>query len=264
MIHVSTATAIGCLSALAALATGASVRYRLVASPRHFQNAEARSVADDPVGTSALSAHSKDRLRRLLTRARTSVIALTIPVGVVAVGPLPALLLVASWLSIGRAMPLIRRRQLRRALERELPGTVDLLVLSIHAGLTPDQAVREVAVAAHDTTRPAFAEVVRRMDRGEPLANALSALPRYLGPSAAGLAEVVGSASRYGTPLSQVLEQLSGEARSSRRRLDEAAARRLPVQLSFPLVICTLPSFVLLTIAPAVIAALSSLGASAG
>jgi len=33
--------------------------------------------------------------------------------------------------------------------------------------------------------------------------------------------------------------------------------------LSFPLVVCTLPSFVLLAIAPAVIAALSSLGGTA-
>ena len=36
-------------------------------------------------------------------------------------------------------------------------------------------------------------------------------------------------------------------------------ARRLPVRLSFPLVVCTLPSFVLLAIAPAVLGALSTL-----
>ena len=63
--------------------------------------------------------------------------------------------------------------------------------------------------------------------------------------------------------LAPALEQLSAEARRSRRRRDEADARRLPVRLSFPLVVCTLPSFVLLAIAPAVLAALSSLGATA-
>jgi tight adherence protein C len=60
-----------------------------------------------------------------------------------------------------------------------------------------------------------------------------------------------------------MLDQLSTEARAARRRLDEADARKLPVRLSFPLVVCTLPSFILLAIAPAVIAALSSLGSSA-
>jgi tight adherence protein C len=57
-----------------------------------------------------------------------------------------------------------------------------------------------------------------------------------------------------------VLDQLTIEAREARRRLEQAEARRLPVRLSFPLVLCTLPSFVLLAIVPAVIAALSSLG----
>ena len=59
-----------------------------------------------------------------------------------------------------------------------------------------------------------------------------------------------------------MLESLAHEARASRRRQHEATARRLPVRLSFPLVVCTLPSFVLLAIAPAVIAALSSLSLS--
>ena len=62
--------------------------------------------------------------------------------------------------------------------------------------------------------------------------------------------------------MADVLTQLSVETRATRRRLDEAAARSLPVQLSFPLVVCTLPSFVLLAIAPAVLAALSSLSSN--
>ena len=51
--------------------------------------------------------------------------------------------------------------------------------------------------------------------------------------------------------------------RAARRRLGEAAARRLPVRLTFPLVTCTLPAFVLLAIAPAVLGALSTLRATA-
>ena len=74
---------------------------------------------------------------------------------------------------------------------------------------------------------------------------------------------MIATSDRYGLPLGPVLDQLTTEARDSRRRLDQAAARKLPVRLSFPLVACTLPSFVLLAIVPAVIAALSSLGGSA-
>ena len=109
----------------------------------------------------------------------------------------------------------------------------------------------------------AFAEVVRRTERGQPFADALAALPERLGPSAAALADVIATSDRHGLALGPVLDQLTIEIRAARRRLDQAAARKLPVRLSFPLVTCTLPSFVLLAIAPAVIAALSSLGGTA-
>ena len=68
-------------------------------------------------------------------------------------------------------------------------------------------------------------------------------------------------ADRDGLPLGPVLDRLADEARAARRRLGEAEARRLPVRLTFPLVTCTLPSFVLLAIAPAVLGALSTLRA---
>jgi hypothetical protein len=64
-------------------------------------------------------------------------------------------------------------------------------------------------------------------------------------------------------PLTPVLDRLTDEANAGRRRAGEAAARRLPVRLSFPLVVCTLPSFVLLAIAPAVLGALSTVRGSA-
>jgi len=77
------------------------------------------------------------------------------------------------------------------------------------------------------------------------------------------LADVISSCDRYGLALGPALDLLTNEARAARQRQDHADARKLPIRLSFPLVACTLPSFVLLAIAPAVIAALSSLGGTA-
>jgi tight adherence protein C len=140
---------------------------------------------------------------------------------------------------------------------------MDLLVLSVRAGLTPQQAIRDLAGSAPDSVRPAFALVVHRSDRGQAFADSLVGLPETLGTPALALADVLATGERYGLPIGPMLDQLANEARAARRRLDEADARRLPVRLAFPLVTCTLPSFVLLAIAPAVIAALSSLGSSA-
>ena len=84
------------------------------------------------------------------------------------------------------------------------------------------------------------------------------------GPSARGIVDALSSGERYGHPLGPALERLGDDARATRRRLAEAEARRLPVRLSFPLVCCTLPSFVLLTIAPLLAGAFSSLSLSGG
>ena len=83
--------------------------------------------------------------------------------------------------------------------------------------------------------------------------------PRRVGAPGRELAAAIATADRDGLPLAPVLDRLAADARAARRRSGEAAARRLPVQLSFPLVVCTLPSFVLLAIAPAVLGALSTL-----
>ena len=165
--------------------------------------------------------------------------------------------------SLGMAANPIRRRRDRRAVDRVWPDAIELLVHALEAGLTPRQAIGHLVGRAPEPVRPAFAAVVHRSERGQPFADALRALPDVLGTRASAIADLIGTSERYGLPLAPVLEQLARDARDARRRLDQAAARKLPVRLSFPLVTCTLPSFVLLAIAPAVIAALSSLGARA-
>ncbi len=156
-------------------------------------------------------------------------------------------------------LPIGERREQRR-IGRALPDAIDLLVLTVQAGLTPRDAIAHLARHGPPATRPGFAAVVARLQRGALFADALHELPRTLGPAATSIAVSIGAADRSGSALGPTLERLSIEARAERRRLAEADARRLPVRLSFPLVGCTLPAFVLLGIAPAIVAALTSLG----
>ena len=77
------------------------------------------------------------------------------------------------------------------------------------------------------------------------------------------IADTLAMAERHGTPIAQTLEQLALDVRERRRRQAEADARKLPIRMSFPLVVCTLPSFVLIAIVPAVLAAMASLALAA-
>ena len=171
-------------------------------------------------------------------------------VGVAAAGPIPAAILTVVGFAAVRTRALLAARSATSSQIAALPDAIDAFVFLVHAGLTPQLAIEHLVNAAPPITQPAFAD-------------ALAALNTHFDVSALAFVDLVAASSRYGLPMADVLTQLSVETRATRRHLDEAAARALPVKLSFPLVVCTLPSFVLLAIAPAVLAALSSLGNNA-
>jgi Flp pilus assembly protein TadB len=140
-----------------------------------------------------------------------------------------------------------------------MPDLIELMVLSISAGALPVVACREIVDLLPPETRPALDAVLLRVDRGERFADALAALVEHAGPSAAALVDALAAADRYGLPLAPVLTRLADDARAARRRIADARARELPVRMAAPLVLCTLPSFVLLAVVPLLVSALSSL-----
>jgi tight adherence protein C len=161
---------------------------------------------------------------------------------------------------VSRVRRLVMGRATQRAVGAALPDAVEMLILVVQAGLTPQQAIVVLARRAPAPVRAGFVEVRHRVERGAPLADALQALPDTLGPTAHAVADTLAVAERHGSPIAHTLEQLALDVRERRRRQAEAEARKLPIRLSFPLVVCTLPAFVLVAIVPAVLAALKSLG----
>lgn len=152
----------------------------------------------------------------------------------------------------------ISRRAAHRAAERAFPDAIELIVLAVRAGHVPAAAVAAVMPHLPATVQRAFEEVTARTTAGARFADALSALTEQLGPMAAPLVDSFAAADRYGLPLAPVLDRLADEARRQRRRQADTLARQLPVRMSVPLVLCTLPSFVFLAIVPLLLAALLS------
>jgi pilus assembly protein TadC len=219
--------------------------------------------AKAPVRRTIEGQSTGDRLRRRWNRVARlwtpAVAGLALVALVAIVGPFAALAVALTGTLAVVARRRRRERDRARSIEAAVPDAIDLLVATVRAGCTPVAAVRSVAALGPVPVRPAFATVVTRTERGQRFADALSALPELLGPNAAALADGLAASDRYGTPLAPLLERLALEARAVRRRNAEAAARTLPVRLAFPLVVCTLPSFVLLAVVPALLGTLSSL-----
>jgi tight adherence protein C len=200
-----------------------------------------------------------------LSRASRVVLRRVLPVALAAIvlGPFAA---AAAMIGASMLPRLREERETRRARQRALlayPDFVDMLVLGIKSGCNPRQTLEALTDIAPPAARPCIAAALQRAATGQRFAEAVTALqeppPVGLGPIAQPLVDSLALADRYGTPLPPILDRLADEARAHRRRNAEAAARRLPIQLSFPLVGCTLPSFVLLTIVPLLAGTFSSL-----
>ena len=127
------------------------------------------------------------------------------------------------------------------------------------AGHPVRRSVELVAVRAGGQWAGELRAVARRIAHGDRTADALEGAGENLGESVRPLVKVLCASERYGTPLVPALERLAIEARNDRRRRAEEAARRVPVKLLFPLVLCTLPAFALLTVVPLLVGAFGSL-----
>ena len=142
----------------------------------------------------------------------------------------------------------------------QVPDLVDLLALTTAAGLPVGVALAAIGDRPGGPAGAAVARARAHVERGGATAGALDLLAA-LGPAARPLVDALAQHDRYGTPLLPALQRVAVETRARRRRRAEEAARRLPVTLLLPLVLTTLPAFVLLTVVPLLAGSLSALTA---
>lgn len=134
----------------------------------------------------------------------------------------------------------------RRALASPLDPAVSLtehMAVSLRAG----RGIVESLCAARGVS-PEAAQVSYALGDGSRLEDALTNLPRT--SVSMRLEHTLLAAHRDGLPIASAVHQLVADAHDARRHTIESALRRLPVRLAFPTVLCTLPSFLLITIAP--------------
>jgi tight adherence protein C len=157
-----------------------------------------------------------------------------------------------------------RRHRRQRELVAAMAEAVPLLQLAVQAGLTVRASLAVTVPWLHGELAEGLRGAVAQSDAGVPMADALDVLGSRLGPAVLPLTTVLASADRYGAPVAGPLERLGAELRLQRRRQLEAAARRLPVKLLFPLVVGVLPAFVCLAVVPLVAASLQGVSIDGG
>jgi tight adherence protein C len=152
----------------------------------------------------------------------------------------------------------LRRRAAERACaaRRELPALLDLLRVTVEAGLAPGAAFAAVGERATGVLAGEWRSVGREAAFGVPLAESLRELERRLPlPEVRALVAALDRAARHGAPLADTLSAQARDARLARsREIQEEAARAGPkIQLVVALLL--VPS-VLLLVATALASAL--------
>jgi Flp pilus assembly protein TadB len=157
------------------------------------------------------------------------------------------------------AIGLFRRRNrnlVAPQIARQLPEFIDAIVLLLHSGASPAQAL----IAAPSWLEPPLHHIVngvaQQISHGNRFSESVIALRGSIGPTVFPLVEALLSVDRDGQSIANVLDRLSNESRAQRRRQLDADIRRLPVRLTIPLACCILPSFVLLGVVPMIATAL--------
>ena len=152
-----------------------------------------------------------------------------------------------------------RGREDQEQIRAALPDALDLLAACALAGMSLDRAMRTVAPDVAGPLGDALRVTLRALDAGMRRSAAYRLLAeRAPVPEVRSLVRALERAERYGTSVATALVAQAREIRSRRRAAVEEAARAAPVKMLFPLVVCFLPAFVLLTVAPVVLTALRS------
>lgn len=150
----------------------------------------------------------------------------------------------------------IRDRQMRIRLG--LPDALDLTVICVEAGLALDQALLRVGEElkhAHPDLSHEFYLINLEMRAGKPRAEALRNLVSRTGvDDIKGLVATLIQTDRFGTSISQALRVHSDSLRTERRQRAEEQAAKTTIKMVPPLVVFVLPSIIIVTLGPAIIA----------
>jgi tight adherence protein C len=139
-------------------------------------------------------------------------------------------------------------------LRDSLADAVDLMTISVEAGLGFDAAVQQVARNTEGPLAEEFARMLREMQLGQGRAEALRGLAERTNlDDVRSFVSSMVQADSFGIPIAQVLRVQSGEMRVKRRQRAENKAQQVPVKITIPLIFCILPCLFIMILGPAAI-----------
>jgi tight adherence protein C len=135
---------------------------------------------------------------------------------------------------------------------RALPDALDLLTISVEAGLGFDAAMSKVAEKWDNQLSRAFTRVLVEIQMGTLRRDALRAMAERAGvPELTSFAAAIIQADQLGVSLARVLHIQSEQMRIRRRQRAEELANQAPIKMMIPLVFLIFPALFVVLLGPA-------------
>jgi tight adherence protein C len=176
----------------------------------------------------------------------------------VAASPGMALVFVAVLGCIGYMLPAVvvggRARRRQEQITAQLPDALDLLAVSVEAGLGFDAAVSKLTQHMQGPLTREFELALGEMRIGEGRIDALKKLSdRVDTPEVTGFVRAIIQADQLGTSLGRILRVQATDTRLKRQAAAEEKAMKAPIKMLFPTAFFIFPSMFIVVLGPALI-----------
>jgi tight adherence protein C len=146
----------------------------------------------------------------------------------------------------------VRTRKRRDAIRSQLPDALDLLAVSVEAGLGFDGAVDKLTEHMEGPLREEFSLTLGEIRIGEGRHEALKKLAeRTDAPEVASFTRAIIQADQLGISLGRILRLQAADSRLKRQAIAEERAMKSPIKMLFPTVLFIFPAMFVVILGPA-------------
>ena len=147
-----------------------------------------------------------------------------------------------------------RVEERQREIKQKLPDVLDLLVISVEAGLGFEQALDRTVSSVPGALTQEFARMLGEVRAGASRAQAMRAMEKRTDvPELRSFVLAILQADTFGVSIGRVLRAQADEMRIKRRQMAQEKAQKAPVKMMIPMVFCVFPALFVVVIGPAII-----------